>query len=531
VVSMSAPSALAVWETSANPALLTRRIAWPELVEFSRALAALRELADASSSVARIFAAAAAARRVLCSTPLPPGHDATGLKTVLAEADQYLAGYPDHVAAGVVRRLRQAAADLADGLAPLGEWVGDQMSRYGHDDRLDRPYALIIVPRRDLVAPVRAWLAGEELHADVLTPADARTSAPYRAMLLAGHPGYTYAGRWREPEDALRCFGWLLTAPPAATVHIALPGDAPALDENAAWLLPGSEHPRSRSVDPGPPPSARTWGAPGPATRVARPPISADSDTIHGIPVRLAGHVWVYYHPQLGPRPHTVLLDNDTEDLQITATAVPAVQPGMLVVLRAGLAEHAELVERADRWLLEHRRWSPAEISEARQLIAAIKTALATARRERGSDTVQRTLASHGVDYDYARVLAISPLDEYYICPQRRAGYLALLRTLGLEHYDEQFDALATVRTAHQQAGEQIRRDLLARLGADRAWVGQVDEQGWAGVTGDGHGWLLLATVTAVADTALPVQRTLLGVPLNQAGRRIRRVPETEGAG
>jgi hypothetical protein len=528
---MSAPDALAVWATSATPAPLTRRIAWPELAEFSRALAALRELAEASSSVARIFAAAAAARRVLCSTPLPPGHNATGVKTVLAEADQYLTAYPDHVAADAVRRLRQAAAGLSAGPAPLGEWAGEEVSRYGHDDRLDRPEALIIVPRRDLVAPVRTWLAGEELHADVLTPADARTCAPYRAMLLAGHPGYTYAGRWREPEVAMRCFGWLLTAPPAATVHIALAGDTPALDENAAWLLPGNEHPSACPTDPGPPLSARTWGAAGPATRVARPPISADPDTILGTPVSLAGQVSVYYHPQLGPRPHAVLLEDDTETLQITAIAIPAVQPGMLLVLRAGLAEHTELVERADRWLADHKGWSSAKVSEARRVIAAIKTALATARRVRGSETVQRTLASHGLDDNYARVLAISPLDEYYICPQRRAGYLALLRTLGLEHYEGHFDALATVRTAHQQAGEQIRRDLLARLGADRAWVEQVDEQGWARVTGDGRGWLLLATVTAVADTALPVPRTLLGVPLDQAGRRIRKVPETGGAG
>jgi hypothetical protein len=521
---------MAVWETSSNPALLTRRIDWPELAEFSGAVAALRELAEASSSVARIFAASAAARRVLCSTPLPPGHDATAVKTVLAEADQYLTAYPDHGAADAIRRLRQAATDLAEGPAPLGEWVGEEVSRYGHDDRLDRPEALIIVPRRGLVAPVSAWLAGEELHADVLTPTEARTCVAYRAMLLAGHPGYTYASQWRDSQVAMRCFGWLLTAPPAATVHIALPGDTPALDENAAWLLPGNEHPRSLSADPGPPLSPRTWGGPAPATRVARPPIRADSDTIQATPVSLAGQASVYYHPQLGPRPHTVLLDDDTEALQITTIAVPAVQPGMLVVLRAGLAEHTDLVERADQWLADRRGWSSAKIKEARQLITAIKIALATARRVRGSETVQRTLASHGLDDDYARVLAISPLDEYYICPQRRAGYLALLRTLGLEHYEGHFDTLATVRTAHQQAGEQIRRDLLARLSADSGWVEQVDEQGWAGVTGDGHGWLLLATVTAVANTPLPVPRTLLGMPLNQASRRIRRMPERREA-
>jgi hypothetical protein len=530
VVNIAAPGALTIWEASADPALLARRIAWPELTEYSRAVAAVRDLTEASSGIARIFSAAAAARRVLCSTPLPPGHRAIGLEAVHHEADGYLAAYANHAAAGEVDRLRRAAGCLSDGPAPLGDWAGEELARYGHDDSLNRPEALIIVPRRDLAAPVRAWLAREELHADVLTPAEARTCVPYRAVLLVGHPGYTYASPWRQPDLVLRCLGWLLTAPPAASVHVALPGDTPALDENAAWLLPGNEHPRPRSADPGPPPSALRWTAPAPAARIARPVISAaDTDTILATPVSLAGQTSVYYDPQLGPRPHMVLLDDDTGTVRITATAVPAMHPGMLLVLRVGLAEHTELVERADRWLAERRCWSSGKISAARQLVVTIKAALATARLQRGSETVQRQLASNGVDCDYARVLAINPLDEYYICPQRRTGYLALLRTLGLQCHDAQFDVLATVRTAHQQAGEEIRRDLLARLTADRAWVEQVDEQGWAGVRANGHGCLLLAVVTAVGDTTLPVPRTLLGVPLDQAGRRIRRLPETGG--
>jgi hypothetical protein len=532
VVNMPAPSALAVWEAGANPVLLARRLAWPELVEYSRALAAVRELAEASSGIARIFSAAAAARRVLCSTPLPPGHRAIGLGAVRDEAGRYLAAYPNHAAAGKVTRLLRAAGSLIDGPAPVGDWAGEELSRYGHDDGLNRPEALLIVPRRDLATPVRAWLAGEDLHADVLTPAEARTCVPYRAVLLVGHPGYAYSSPWRPPDVAVRSFGWLLTAPPAATAHIALPGDTPALDENAAWLLPRNEHPRPRSADPGPPPSARRWDAPALAARMARPVISAaDTDTILATPVSLAGQTSAYYDPQFGPRPHMVLLDDDTGALRITATAGPAVQPGMLLVLRVGLAEHTELVERADRWLAERRGWSSDTISAARQLVAAIKAVLVAARLQHGSAAVQRDLASNGVDWDYARVLATSPLDEYYICPQRRTGYLALLRTLGLECHDAQFEVLATVRTAHQQAGEEIRRDLLARLTADRAWVEQVDEQGWAGVSADGNGCLLLAVVTAVADTTLPVPRTLLGVPLDQAGRRVRRLPETGGEG
>ena len=524
--------ALAVWEASANPAVLTRRIAWPELVEFSRALAALREPAEASSDVARILAAAGATRRLLCSTPLPPDHRATGLQAVSSEADLYLAAHQDHIAAVMVRRLRRAAADLIEGQAPLAGWVGEEVSRYGHDDNLNRPQALIIVPRPGLVAPVKVWLAGEQLHADVLTPAEARSCEPYLAVLLAGHPGYTYASRWRDPEDTLRCFGWLLTAPPGATVHIALAGDTPALDENAAWLLPSSAHSRPRAADPGPLLSARTWSTPKPAARIARPAVAeADADIILGTPVALAGQRSVYYHPQLGPRPHVILLDDETGTLRITATVVPAVRPGVLLLLRVGLAEHAELAERADQWLAERRAWPPSRISAARQLIAAIKSALATARRERGSEAVQRELALNGVDLDYARVLATRPLDECYISPQRRTGYIALLRTLGLERHDDQFEVLAIVRTAHQQAGEEIRRDLLARLDADRFWLEQIEEHGVARVTGGGHGCLLLAVVTAVADTTMQVPRALLGVPLDNAGHRMRRLLGTGGEG
>ena len=104
-------------------------------------------------------------------------------------------------------------------------WAGEEVSRYGHDDALNRPEALIIVPRRDLGAPVRAWLAGEELHADVLTPAEARTCIPYQAVLLVGHPGYV-----RQPlaPTGLRCAAsagcsLLLPQPPCTSPSPAIP--------------------------------------------------------------------------------------------------------------------------------------------------------------------------------------------------------------------------------------------------------------------------------------------------------------------
>ena len=50
-------------------------------------------------------------------------------------------------------------------------------------------------------------------------------------------------------------------------------------------------------------------------------------------------------------------------------------------------------------------------------------------------------------------------------------------------------------------------------------------------MTLNGHGHLLLAVIAAVGDTALPVPRTLLGVPLDKAGYRIRRLPEIGGDG
>jgi hypothetical protein len=532
VVSTPPLAALGIWEVSANPVVVTRRIAWPELVTFSRALTALRAPAVASSAVARAFAAAAATRRLLCSTPLPPTHPAIGLKAMYSEIELYLTAHPDHVAAEVVRQLRHATDGLMASRSPLAVWAGEEVSRYGHDNELSRPEALIIVPRHEMAAPVRCWLAEEDLHADVLTAGEARSCVPYRAALLAGHPGYTYASPWRDPQTALRYFGWLLTAPPAATAHIALPGDTPALDENAAWLLPGDAHPRPRSADPGPPPSGRTWSAPLPAPRIVQPATGETGlDVALGTPVILAGPASVYYHPQLGPRPHGVLLDDETGALRITATAVQSLRPGTLLVLRVGLAEHTELVERADRWLAERRAWPASKITAARQLIATIRSRLAKARDERGSEAVQRELVlKGGVDGTYARALVTSPLDDYYICPQRRPGYVALLRVLSLERHDDQFEVLATVRSAHQQAGEEIRRDLLARLEVDRAWVDRVDEHGWTQVTLNGHGHLLLAAIAAIGDTALPVPRTLLGVPLDKAGYRIRRLPEIGGA-
>ncbi|MBS4730511.1 hypothetical protein MSM1_20025 [Mycobacterium sp. SM1] len=121
-----------------------------------------------------------------------------------------------------------------------------------------------------------------------------------------------------------------------------------------------------------------------------------------------------------------------------------------------------------------------------------------------------------------------NPLDESYIAP-RRSGFEALVRAIGAPELLGKFDDLATVRIAHQQAGEEIRRQLLELLD-DRAWVADVDEDGWTVLHAGELGSLLLAVVTARLDEPVTVPRMWLGAAIDEAGRRGHRAHGKGGA-
>jgi len=516
----------ATWESATWPRVDVHRIAWPELEEVLRAASGLRPFVQMSSAAVQFVGSTVGARRILTTTPLAPRHMLVGLDEILAKITGFLRDHPAHSICEPLQLLAGALDAIRDSESPFAEWFGNVLSEYSEDAR-GRPEAVVVVPRQAWVPAVGEWMSAEELSCvDVASPAQLRTVGGYRAVLLAGHPATAFSSVWKDPETVLRESGWLLTAPPAAHVRMALPADAPAIKPYAAWLLPDGAHPPLKVNESGPhraQPALHDWGAPDHGVpTVPRLAIigNAEVEETHAVAILTATGYSVFFHSQLGPRPHVVVVDDETGGVALTVVKPSALRAGLLLAVRVGVAPHEQVVTRANSWLKQRRRWSDDDIQQTREAAFALKGALRTARVLVGVEELHRRLVGRGVESGYAHVLLHNPLDEHYIVPQRLAAFDALTTVIGAPELAAQFDALANVRVAHQQAGEDIRREVVDLLRA-RPWVDRVDEDGWVALQANGLGTLLLTIVTGRSEKQLAVPRTWLGVPIDRSGRRV----------
>lgn len=516
----------ATWESATRPRVEIHRVAWPVLEEVSSTGRGLYPFAEMSSAATQFLGLTVSVQRVLTTTPLAPRHVLVGLDELLAKITDFLDDHPAHSLCEPLQPLAAALEVLHNAASPFAEWFGNVLSEYGEDAH-GRPEALVVVPRRAWVPAVREWVSTEELTCvDVATPAQLRTVCGYRAVLLAGHPATAFFSAWKDPEAFLRENGWLLTAPPAAHVRMALPADAPVVNPDAAWLFPDGAHPRLKVNDSGPrraQPALHDWRAPDHGVRrVPRLVINGNVEEgeTHASAILTASGYSVFFHSQLGPRAHVVAVDDKTHGVALTIIKPPALHVGLLLALRVGVAPYEQVVARADSWLKQRRRWSDDDIQQTKAAGCALKDALRRARILVGGEELHRQLVGRGVESGYARVLLHNPLDEHYIVPQRPAGFDALTAVIGAPELAAQFVALATVRVAHQQAGEEIRREVVDLLRA-HTWIDRVDEDGWAALYADGLGTLLLTIVTGRSQEQLAVPRTWLGAPIDRSGRRV----------
>jgi hypothetical protein len=245
----------------------------------------------------------------------------------------------------------------------------------------------------------------------------------------------------------------------------------------------------------------------------------APEDGSAAVEVHLASGHAVFFHPEIGARPHQVVVDDDTGAAALATTKVAELRRGAVLVVRVGGAAYEQVLVRADAWLRTRRGWTTERIEDVRGCSLRLKLELLHHLALRGHEPLRRQLSRYVSD-SYARVLLHNPLTPNYIAPQRREGFDALVKVLGAGDLAGRYAELATVRAAHQQAGETIRRELLATL-REQPWVADVDDQGWAVISAGDLGDLLLAVVTARLDEPVTVPRTWLGVPIeNNRGRR-----------
>ncbi|TFH74079.1 hypothetical protein [Cellulomonas sp. HD19AZ1] len=523
-------STLATWLAASSPDIDVHRVPWPQLATLTQTVHGLREF-DAATVVGRVSGTARTVRRTLTSTPLQPDDPDVGLGNLVADVQAFLVDHPQHTATTALQAVLDAATTLLDQPSPLTEWVGDVASEYGAA-RHGRPEAVLVVPNDRLVAPTLACLEREGLTCvDVATAASLRDQCGHLAAIVLGHPALTYSTAFRTPYVAAREAGWLLTAPPAGRVRLALLTDDPPLTERDVWVWPdATAHPRWQlNVPPRTTaaPAQSTWfvESPPPEAPIVRPRHASDDDVAATAVITASGHT-VYFAPDTGAKPRFLGLE-DTGDVTISTIAITQLRPGRVLVEHTSGAARNELIARANQWLTDRKDWTPNRIDATRDGCMALKFIVLWAKHQLTKPGLAQELIRTGLSPDYARGLPDRVMDEDYIAP-RRTGFDAIVRVgarLDWSGIDRDFIAAAraaaddvpTLRAAHQHAGDMVHRDLRDRL-RDRAWEDAVTTNGWALISDDTLGDVLLSTVVVV-DGTHPVPRAWLGVPKLQEDR------------
>ncbi len=506
-------------------------LVWPAMRDTIRVLRDLRRAAEAgvSRDFEDLLVAAWRWSRLLTGTPLAPGaepvataelatalrrHDETGLDTSAHAPLDRLAGLLDTL-----------SAQPHPGAACLEEVI----SRYGRA-RPDDPPAVYVAADIDCAGLIRAWLAGEELDADVRSVTDLRDAPVRDALVLLGPPARYLLSAWCSPAHAGRLAGWLLSAPPAAHVHVVTwPGHL-RLDPDTVSVFPTTPPPPICVTRPdgGPcgPGGSGGEGAGGGDEPVWLPPAAVDArvtpaaswvvdrDPVAAVAFRLAGDHVVFYPAEPGddadPGPTPDVVTWDGAVVYLTDAQPNQVQVGTVLLFRPERsATDTELHRRAEALLAA--KCGPGAPAAAHAAKSELKSALAAADVDAVHTVLSRELNRN---YRYARHILMCVPDPGYIAPERPGAYQALRTALGLgPDPDGQADRLLReLRAACRRAGVEIAAELIVTLRSTTPWQADLEASGHATVTvGPLLGQLDLRVVVAVDPAVHHIGRSHLG--------------------
>ena len=529
------------WEAAASPAVLVTRLIWPELTELN---AALRDSADAfrTSDRARdLRGRAFGLRRILESTPLPASHPVLGARALLDDlAAAERPGFPASLV-GPMRRLAAAVRALASSPSPIGQWIEDTASCYGADAG-GRPDTVIVVGRLLWAQATAVWLTDAGLDCvDVVLPSELAGRDAYRVALMCGHPTRAFASQWRSPEAAAREFGWLLTAPAAPEIRIALTASEPVFTVGGLWTFDDLPSPTIDISDTGPSrPVLVTdqldrreissgWADEpdaGPVARSEDPP-EADLRELPDLArISLRSGRTVVFDGRIGPAATAVFCSDEQGDVTTAALRGTVVVTGSLLALPVGASEHEQIVQRANTILTAHG-WSPVQVTDLRDDLRDLKALVRRSTRELGRTELTERLVELGTGRSYARTLLANVLAEDYLAPGTEPAFNALMTAVAADRLRCRWTDIQRLRGAHQKAGEHIRADLLTGL-RDQRWLTDVEDRGWTTFS-TGAATVLLEVVDAVTPGPSRFIPSWLGAPLTSFGARIVRSPVLAG--
>ena len=492
--------ALRRYEHAAEPDLIVRHAAWPEMERFQ---SAAWQLAVAATRFARNKSVEdddrrwAAARRLLRSSFISPSHPDVGL----ANRDKWGA-VADGELGALQDTVRAAAAELVAG---PHRSLDALQAFFSENPKLRWPKrgsVRVLVPRRAAAGTLEALqsLSGTEgISWEVCTLSEAKHLGSCDVTLLAGPPEL-FEG-WRT-EEALRPrrVSWLFNAPMSRHIVALTWSGSEPIRSDVFEPYPGAEVLDSRrwvDVDTAPRDNVADRSvAIRPTSRPPEPRVqhAAADDIVEAIDFELPGGTWISFGTETGPLARRI--DDDAEfDVEIESVKAVELRPGNTLVIMSSTADRDLRNKLCGEWL-DGQPDRPT-FERASQTIDAYKSA---ARRYLAHSESIRELGKLGLAEPYVRSqFHRSHPRSPAMAPQARKNFEIIASAAGWEPPLDAWTHVEALRAGFMHAGREIMKLLAEHVAEDRDWVDLIDQQEIAVMTVRGVGAVTLAPILAIS--------------------------------
>jgi hypothetical protein len=502
------------FEYAAEPDLIERRFAWPEMAHFvatSWKFGNAKHRFATNQSIEADDLRWSMARRMLRSSLISPAHPDVGL--VGPEE------WPP-LAEGELGRLQSSVRQAATALVAGPHRSLDVLQEFFTDDaklRWPKPgRARVVVPNSAVegtMDALRSLTEFDDVEWDVCSITDAKRKDSCDVTVIVGPPEL-FEG-WRTEESLRpRRVGWLFNAPMSPhIVSITWSGSKPLNSERfepysgadifdgRRWVDNDIEQAASEAV-PLDDHEAR------PTSASPRPPASSNdsSEIVEAIDFELPGGRWISFGVETGPRARRI--DDDSEfDIVIESAKATGLRRGNTLVIMSSTDDRDLRNRLCFKWLSEQP--DRPSFDEASQTIDAYKSA---ARRYLARSESIRELGRFGLSEQYVRSqFQRSHPRSPHMAPQTRENFELIAQAAQWGPPADAWAHVKALRAGFMHAGRVIVDLLAEHVAADRSWIDFIDQRELAEVEVDGVGVVTLAPILAVAPDRLPRHVNELG--------------------
>lgn len=497
-VDPSLREALLRFAHAAEPDVVDRWVAWPEMAGFLRSIAALGKAqhrfavnVSVEADLRRWFAA----RRLLRSSFIAPAHPDLGLM----EGPSW-----GPLAEGELGEIQASARSAAERLV-LGPHRSLEALQlfFVEPGRLRWPrpgLARVVAPNQAVIGTMEALesLKGTDAVTwEVCTLADAKRKPGCDVTVVPGSAEF-FEG-WRTEESLRpRRVSWLFNAPMSPhVVSIAWAGSR-RFDSDRFEPYAGADVIDSRRwVDDDLDHVAVDESSPLP---IAVPPQSSNrgdeyDELIECLDFELPDGNWISFGIDAGPLARRI--DDDAEFSVIVESGVKAtaLRRGNTLVLLSSTADRALRDELCAKWLSEAP--DRPTFTDASKTVQAYKSA---SRRYLARDEAVSELGRVGMTESYVRsqFFRSHPMSPA-MAPQQYENFVVIADKAGWTPPDNAWAHIEALRGGYRHAGREIARKLAAAVASDVSWVDAIERRELASIEIAGVGTVTLAPVLNIA--------------------------------